>query len=210
MTWEIYEDPREELANSITHGLGAALAAVGLGVLVHSAAGQGPTRLVSMAVFGASMVVLYLCSALYHGVAAPKVKQVLELLDHSAIYLLIAGTYTPFMLVTLQGVLGWTLFGVVWALAAGGIFMQLRYPGRFHAFMTGLYVAMGWMIVLVMKPLIEAMEPMGLVLLFAGGLSYTGGVYFYYKKRFRFSHSIWHLFVLGGTVCHFFAVFLYI
>jgi len=210
MTWEIYEDPREELANSLTHGLGAAAAAVGLGFLVHSASGEGAARLVSMAIFGASMVVLYLCSALYHGVAVPKAKQFLELLDHSAIYLLIAGTYTPFMLLAVQGAMGWTMFGIVWALAAGGIFMQLRYPGRFRAFMTGLYLAMGWMIVLVMKPLIDAMDPTGLALLMIGGASYTGGVFFYYKKRFRFSHFVWHLCVLGGTACHFFAVFLYI
>jgi hemolysin III len=211
MTWEIHEEPREEMANSVTHGVGALLAVAGLSTAVARAAAHGDGwHVVSVAIFGASLLLLYLASTLYHGVTSPRAKKVLEVLDHSAIYLLIAGTYTPFALVTLRGPLGWTLFGVIWGLAAAGIAMQAAFPGRFRGAMTLLYVAMGWLAVVAAKSLMASLSMEGLVWLLAGGLLYTSGVYFYYRKRFLFSHAVWHLFVLAGSLCHFVAIFEYV
>jgi len=196
------------MANSITHGVGALLAVAGLSTSVVRAAAHGDGwHVVSVAIFGTSLLLLYMASTLYHGVARPRAKKVFEVLDHSAIYLLIAGTYTPFALVTLRGPLGWTLFGVVWGLAAGGIAMQLAFPGRFRGVMTLLYVVMGWLAVVAAKSLMASLSTEGLSWLLAGGLLYTGGVYFYYRKRFLFSHAVWHVFVLAGSLCHFIAIF---
>ncbi len=211
MTWEIHEDAREEAANSTLHGLGAALAAVGLVLLVRSSLQQGGIeRVASMAIFGGSMVLLYLCSALYHGVMVPKAKRILEIFDHSAIYLLIAGTYTPIAVLGLNGPLAWSTLAVIWSIAAAGIFMQVAFPGRFRTAMTVMYVAMSWLVVIPLGQMIQLMHPMALVLIFTGGVFYTGGVYFYYKKRFYFSHAVWHLCVMAGSAFHFFAIFLYL
>ena len=211
MTWEIHEAPSEERANAVLHGTGAALAAAGLSLLVVRAATHGDAmHVVSATIYGVSMVLLYLASTLYHGISRPRAKAILEVLDHAAVYLLIAGTYTPFVLVTLQGPLGWTLFGVVWVLAAGGIIMQVSFPGRFRTAMTLLYVVMGWLAVLMGRPLLTLLEPAALALLFGGGIFYTTGVYFYYRKRFVYSHAVWHIFVLAGSVCHFVAIFSYV
>jgi hemolysin III len=207
MTWEIHEDRHEETANSILHGLGAVLSLAGLAVLVVLTASRGTVwGLVSATVFGVSMFLLYLSSSLYHGLVASKAKRVFEILDHSAIYLLIAGTYTPFALATIRGAWGWSIFGVVWGLAVAGIVMQTVFPGRFRGIMTGLYIAMGWVGVVAFKPMVAALAPSVIALIAAGGICYTVGVYFYYRKRFRFSHSVWHVFVLAGSACHYFAV----
>jgi hemolysin III len=211
MTWEIHEEPREEMANSVTHGVGALLAVAGLSTAVVRAAAHGDSwHVVSVAIFGTSLLLLYLASTLYHGVSRPRAKKVFEVLDHSAIYLLIAGTYTPFALVTLRGPIGWTLFGVIWGLAAAGIVMQMAFPGRFRGVMTLLYVVMGWLAVVAAKSLMASLSMEGLIWLLAGGLFYTCGVYFYYRKRFLFSHAVWHLFVLAGSLCHFVAIFEYV
>lgn len=211
MTWEIHEEPREEMANSILHGAGALLAVAGLSALVTRAAAHGDAwHVVSVAIFGTSLLLLYLASALYHAAVRPRAKQLLEVMDHSAIYLLIAGTYTPLVLVTLRGPLGWTIFGIIWAMAVGGIVMQVVFPGRFRGVMTLLYVVMGWLAVPAAKPLMALLAPEGLIWLLAGGLFYTVGVCFYFRKRFRFSHAVWHLFVLAGSSCHFVVVYLYV
>jgi hemolysin III len=211
MTWEIHEAPEEERANAMLHGLGAMLAAVGLAFLLARAGLYDTGRHIGSAtVYGASMVLLYLASTFYHGISRPRVKAVLEVLDHSAIYLLIAGTYTPFALITLGGALGWVLFGVVWGVAAVGITLQMVFPGRFRTAMTLLYVAMGWFAVLAAGPLLSRLAPGGLVLLFGGGLFYTSGVYFYHRKRFIYSHAVWHLFVLAGSACHYAAIYGYV
>jgi hemolysin III len=211
MVWEIHEEPREERVNSALHGLGAALALAGLSVMVVRAACHGDAwQVVAVAIFGASLFLLYLASALYHGAVRPRAKAVLEILDHSAIYLLIAGTYTPFALVSLRGPLGWTIFGIAWAMAVGGIVMQVAFPGRYRGLMTLLYIVMGWLAVPAAKPLMAMLPGAALAWVVGGGLFYTLGVYFYYRKRFPFSHAVWHLFVLAGSLCHFIAIFRYV
>jgi hemolysin III len=211
MTWEIHEAPQEERANATLHGLGAMLAAVGLIFLVARASLHDTgLHMGSATVYGASMVLLYLASTLYHGVSQPRVKDVLEVLDHSAIYLLIAGTYTPFALITLGGSLGWILLSVVWGVAAVGITLQVVFPGRFRTAMTLLYLAMAWLAVFAAGPLLSRLSPGGLVLLLGGGFFYTSGVYFYHRKRFTYSHAVWHLFVLAGSACHYAAIYGYV
>ncbi len=211
MSWEIPESRGEEIANSITHGIGAMLGVAALTMMTVYSALYGDARhVVSSVLFGVGLVVLYTCSALYHAAVSPRVKNVLEILDHSAIYILIAGTYTPFTLVGMGGVWGWSLFGVVWGLAVAGIVMQTCFPGRFRPVMTALYVAMGWLIVIGFKPLYDGIGLRGLMWVGIGGLSYTAGVFFYYRKRFVFSHAVWHMFVLGGSVCHFLGVLFHI
>jgi hemolysin III len=201
----------EEIANSVTHGIGAGLAAAGLSVLVTLAALQGdPWRVVSFSIYGATLVLLYLASTLYHGFRGPRVKRVFQTLDHSAIFLLIAGTYTPFSLVTLRGPWGWTLFGLIWGLAVTGIVLQAVAPDRYRIAQVLLYVVMGWLALIAIKPLIESLPAGGMAWLVAGGLSYTLGVGFYAWKRLPFGHAVWHLFVLGGSVCHFFCMILHV
>lgn len=211
MTWEIPESRGEETANAILHGTGAALALAGLAVMVTLSAMHGNAwHVVSSAVFGASLVLLYLASTLYHAFPWPRVKRVFEVMDHAAIYVLIAGTYTPFALVTLRGAWGWSIFGVVWALAVAGIVVQAVFPGRLRGLMTALYLAMGWIVVIAFGPLLSALAPAGIAWLIAGGVIYSAGVFFYYRKRFRFSHAVWHVFVLAGSVCHFIAILRYV
>jgi hemolysin III len=204
-------DVGEELANSLTHGCGALLAVVGMVVLVTLAALHGDAwDVVSCSIYGAAMVVLYTASTLYHGITAPRAKRVLRVVDHSAIFLLIAGTYTPFTLVTLRGPWGWSVFGVVWGLAAAGIFLEIVFPGRWPALALTLYITMGWVAVVAVKPLLLVLPTGGLVLLVLGGLAYTGGIGFYAWKNLPYGHALWHLFVLAGSVLHFFAILLYV
>jgi hemolysin III len=201
----------EEIANALSHGLGFALAVAALPILVHQAVQRGAVvDVVGAAVFAASAIVLYLVSTLYHAVPAGRVKGWLNRLDHAAIYLFIAGSYTPFTLGVLQGPAGWSLFGVVWAVAAFGVAIKLLNRLRHPLVSTALYLAMGWVVVFALGPLIERVPAAGLAWLVAGGLSYTvGAVVFLLDHRLRYGHFVWHLFVLGGSVCHFFAALWY-
>lgn len=167
-------------------------------------------HVVSVAVFGATLVVLYAASTFYHALPSPRTKKFFRALDHSAIYLLIAGTYTPFTLVNLRGGWGWTLFGLVWGLATLGVVLEVTAKTRMKVFSLVLYVGLGWLVAIAIKPLLAAVATGGLVLMVAGGLAYTGGVVFYASRRIPFNHAIWHVFVLGGSVCHFFAVLFYV
>jgi len=205
------QTPREEVVNTATHGMGVALAIAGLAVLlVHAARTGDPWRIVAASVYGTSMVLLYLASTLYHAVRDPDAKHVLHILDHSAIFLLIAGTYTPFTLVTLRGAWGWTMFGVIWGLAVAGIVFKVFFTGRFKYASVAVWIAMGWLMVVAARPLLSSLDAGGMALLLAGGLSYTVGVVFYAVQRIPFHHGIWHLFVLGGSIPHFFAVLGYV
>ncbi len=207
MTWEIRESREEEVANALLHGVGAAMGMAVLAVMVVLSALYGTALdVVASAVFGASLVLLYTASTLYHAFPWPRAKQVMEVMDHAAIYVLIAGTYTPFALVALGGAWGWSMFGVVWGLAAIGIAAQAIFPGRVRGLMTALYVVMPWVVVIAGKPLLSTLAPAAIAWLAAGGVVYSVGVFFYYKKRFPFSHAVWHLFVLGGSACHVVAV----
>jgi hemolysin III len=201
----------DEIANSVTHGIGVLLGVAGLVVLVAFAALYGTARhVVAASVFGTSLVLLYLASTLYHSIPSPRAKRVFHIIDHSAIYLLIAGTYTPFALVSLEGALRWTVFGVVWGLALAGVVLKAFFTGRFRAFSTAIYLGMGWMSVFLIKPLLATVSPLGIFWLAAGGVAYTVGVVFYVWKSFSYSHALWHLFVMAGSTCHFFAVLLYV
>jgi len=202
---------RQEIANSITHGLGIALSVAGLVVLVVLASLHTTVwHIVSFSIFGASLVLLYTASTLYHSFRSPRVKQVLHIIDHSSIYLLIAGSYTPFVLVTLRGAWGWSLFGVVWGIALAGIVLKTFFTGRYKMASTILYLLMGWMIVVAIKPLAHAVPVGGIVWLAAGGLAYTIGAVIYMWKTIPYHHAIWHLFVLAGSICHYFSVLLYV
>ena len=198
----------EEIANSITHGAGLMASLAAVPVLVLAAAGrQDPWQLVGGVVFGVTLVLLYLASTLYHALPVCRAKGVLRVLDHSAIYLLIAGTYTPFTLGPLRGPWGWTLLGIVWGLALFGIVAKLTVGVRFPRLSTVLYVGMGWLIVVAIQPLVTHLSGGGLAWLVAGGLFYTGGVPFYVTDtRLRYGHALWHLFVVAGSTCHFLAV----
>ncbi len=201
----------EEIAHAVTHGVGALLAVVGLTLLVVYAAWWGDGwRLGAAIVFGVSMVLLYTFSTLYHSFPWPKVKHVFKVLDHAAIYLLIAGTYTPFTLVTLRGSGGWWLFGTVWALALAGVSLEAFWVYRPKWVSTLVYLAMGWLVIVAVRPLASTLSPAGLRLLVAGGLAYTLGAAFYVLKRVPYTHFVWHLFVLGGSMCHFLAVMLFV
>jgi hemolysin III len=198
----------EELANSISHGIGFLLAVASLPVLLGFAQGNGSTmNNVAVCVFSATMMLLYLVSAVYHAVPAGRAKELLNRCDHAAIYLFIAGSYTPFVLGVLRGGWGWSMFGVVWAMAALGVAAKLLNRLKHPLWSTGLYVAMGWVAVLAAAPLLARMPGAGLAWLIAGGVSYTAGaVVFLYDSRVKYAHFVWHLFVLGGSACHFFAV----
>ena len=198
----------EEIANSLTHGAGLLTSLAALPVLVLAAAGRrDPWQLVGGAIFGATLVLLYLASTLYHALPASRAKRALRVLDHAAIYLLIAGTYTPFTLGALRGPWGWTLLGIIWGLALLGIAAKCAVGFRFPRLSTVLYVAMGWLVIVAIQPLVTHVSPAGIAWLVAGGLCYTGGVAFYATDgRLRYGHAIWHLFVVAGSVCHFCAV----
>ncbi len=198
----------EEIANSVTHGVGLLLSVVGLVVLVALAAVQGSTlHVVSSGIYGVTLVALYAASTAYHACREPRRKAICRRIDHCAIYLLIAGTYTPFTLVSLPRGWGWTLFALVWGMAAVGILAKLFIDlDRFIYLDAGLYLLMGWMAVLAIEPILAHVPPAGIAWIVAGGLLYTAGVWFYLRDHNRYWHAIWHLFVLGGSACHYFAV----
>lgn len=201
----------EEIANALTHGVGVGLAIAALAVLVTFSGLYGDVwRVVSFSIYGATLVLLYLASTLYHGFRSPGLKRIFKGLDHAAIFLLIAGTYTPFTLVTLRGAWGWTLFGLIWGFALSGITFETIFLGRYMRYVVAMYIAMGWLAVIAVKPLLEALPTGGLVWLASGGLAYTGGVVFYAWKSLPFGHAVWHLFVLAGSACHFFAMLFYV
>jgi hemolysin III len=202
---------RGERLNSITHLLGSVFALIGLIVLVIRAALAGdPWKIISFSIFGITLVLLYTSSALYHSIHGAS-KPMLQKLDHTAIYLLIAGSYTPFTLVTLRGAWGWSLFGLVWGLAVIGILQDILFTKRKKILSVVIYLMMGWIAIVAVRPLARALPGAGMVLLVAGGLFYTIGVVFYaLDKKFVYSHGIWHLFVLAGSMCHYFTVLLYV
>jgi hemolysin III len=201
----------EELANSITHGVGLALSVAGFIILLVLSIMKGSAwHIAGCGVFGVTLILAYLASTLYHSLHRSKIKGVLQILDHSAIYLLIAGTYTPFTLVSLRGLWGWTLFGLVWTLSVAGIIFKFLHGDRYKIISTVGYVALGWIAVIAIKPLFAAVPTGGIAWLLAGGLCYTVGVVFFAWKRLPFSHAVWHVFVLAGSICHYFAVLFYV
>jgi len=201
----------DEIAHSITHGIGILLSIGGLAVLIGFAALYGNAwHITSCAIYGTTLILLYTASTLYHGIPNPRAKQVLQQIDHAAIFLLIAGTYTPFTLVNLRGGWGWTLFGLVWGIAILGIILELVTKRRYKRLSIALYLGLGWLVVIAINPLLSAVESGGLLLLLAGGLSYSLGVIFYVWKRLAYHHAVWHLFVLAGSILHFFAVLFYV
>lgn len=201
----------EEIAHAITHGVGLMLAVVGLVVLVYQATQQGdPWRVTAVTIYASSLVLLYGASTLYHALPQPRAKRVFQLLDHAAIYLLIAGTYTPLTLVTLRGGWGWTLFGLVWGLALLGILFELIFGDRYKKLSLVCYLSLGWLAVIAIKPLLNSLAPGGLWLIAIGGAFYSLGAIFYAWRKLRYHHAIWHLFVLGGSAAHFFCVLFYV
>jgi hemolysin III len=210
------EDPtfytaKEEIANSVTHGIGAALSAIGLILLVTLAAVYGDGwRVVSFTIFGLSLLVLYSASTLYHSVRNPVWKRRLRVLDHASIYLLIAGSYTPFLLVHMRETsVGWLMLVIVWSMALLGIAFKTVFTGRFEIVATAAYVVMGWLALFGYREMMSAVPPGGVTLIFAGGITYTLGVIFYAWQKLPYNHAIWHLFVMGGSLFHFFAVLFY-
>ncbi|WP_257274898.1 MULTISPECIES: hemolysin III family protein [unclassified Endozoicomonas] len=201
----------EEIANSITHGLGALLSVAGLTLLVAYAAEQHDVwRIASFSIYGATLILLFLSSTLYHSIQHEKTKKVFKLLDHCSIYLLIAGTYTPFLLVSMRDTLGWIMFATVWLLAIAGIVFKVWFGPRFKKLSVATYILMGWLVLFASKELASKISLEGVYWLVAGGLSYTLGAVFYLWKKLPFNHAIWHVFVLGGSFCHFFAVFFHV
>lgn len=204
----------EEVAHALTHGLGVVLAIAGLTVMVARATLYGNAlHIAGAAIFGTTLVLMYTASTLYHSIPAeqlPNAKKILRIVDHSSIYVLIAGTYTPFTLVTLNGAIGWTLFGTVWGLALAGVIFKVYATGRFENVSLAIYLGMGWSIIGAIKPLVHTLDTGGVVLLITGGLAYTGGVAFYALDHRRYFHAIWHAFVLAGSVLQFFAVLFYV
>ncbi|MBP3962278.1 PAQR family membrane homeostasis protein TrhA [Paenibacillus lignilyticus] len=202
---------REEVANAITHGLGAVLSVAALVLLIVFAAMKGnASHVASFTIYGSMMLLLYISSTLVHSFPEGKAKNVFEIMDHSCIYLFIAGTYTPIVLHIVQGAAGWTLFGIVWGLALCGVVFKAFYASKFLFTSTLLYIGMGWIIVFAWGPLKAHLVPGGLQLLIIGGVLYTVGTLFYVWRSFKYHHAVWHLFVLGGSVLHFFAILLYV
>ena len=196
----------EEIASAVTHGLGAVASLAAGAVLITFASLAGDVwSIVGASIFVASLVLLYTASTLYHAIPWARAKARLRVFDHCAIYVLIAGTYTPFLLGPLRGPWGWSLFGVIWTLAAAGVVFKLYYTGRFKLLTTIVYLLMGWLVIVAVRPMMSSLPPASLAWLVAGGLSYTAGTFFYLSKR-SYAHAVWHLFVLGGSVCHFVAV----
>ncbi|PSF08948.1 PAQR family membrane homeostasis protein TrhA [Marinobacter halophilus] len=198
----------EEWINSATHGLGAVLSVIGTLALIVGASQLGDVwKIVSFSVFGASLILLYMASALYHGARSPTLKSAFKTLDHCAIFLLIAGTYTPFLLVNMRSSTGWTLFAIIWSLATTGVVLKLIFKNRFKLARVGIYIAMGWLIIFASSDLVANLNQTALYLMVAGGIVYTAGVAFYLADRIPYMHAIWHLFVIGGSACHFSAVY---
>ncbi|TGM74525.1 PAQR family membrane homeostasis protein TrhA [Leptospira bouyouniensis] len=202
-----------EIANAVTHGIGGGLSIAGLSVLLTMAMLYGDIwHVVSSAIYGATLIILYLASTLYHGIYHTATKRIFKVIDHASIYLLIAGTYTPFTLVSLRenSEWGWLLFGVIWILALLGVILLLLFPGKYSGLRVAVYIVMGWLAIFVMKDIRAAIGVGGMSWLVAGGLSYTFGVIFYLWDRLPMNHAIWHLFVLSGSICHFFAILFYV
>lgn len=198
---------REELANVITHGVGVLASIAGGALLVVLAALSGdPWRIVGTALFVASLILLYTASTLYHASSTPAARRRLKVFDHAAIYVLIAGSYTPFLLNGMRGGWGWSMFGVIWGLAIAGVVFKLFFTGRFRLLSTAIYLLMGWLVLIAIVPLVRALPGVTLALLAAGGLAYTAGTPFYHTTRLRRGHAVWHVFVLAGSVCHALAV----
>lgn len=200
------ESHAEEVANTISHAVGAVLSLIGLGVMVKLALPLSIWHVIGVSVFGCSLVALYLGSTVYHAVATHGRKRVFQIVDHALIFVLIAGSYTPWLLVNLRGPWGWSLLAVVWGIALGGTILKVFLLPRFDKLGTALYIVMGWIMCVALKPLLENVSPAGIAWLVAGGLCYTGGVVFYMRRNMRFAHFTWHLFVMAGSVCHFIAV----
>ena len=201
----------EEIANAISHGIGALLSIAALVLLIVFSSIHGSAwHVVSFTIYGSTMVLLYLASTLVHSLPKGKAKYVFEIFDHSSIYLFIAGTYTPFLLVVVKGALGWTLFGIIWGIAIGGIIFKCFFVQKYLMTSTILYVVMGWLIVFAWPSLRSAMDPKGILLLVLGGVLYTVGAIFYVWRGFKYHHLIWHLFVIAGSVLHFFCVLFYV
>jgi len=206
-----YYPPFEEKLNVISHGIGFLLSIAALVLLVVYASIYGTVwHVVSYSIYGGSLILLYLASTLYHSAKRSKLRGRLQIFDHAAIYILIAGTYTPFTLVTLNGTTGWIMFGITWAFALTGIILKIIFTGRFNLLSTIMYVFMGWIVVLAIKPLIHNLPFEGLMWLFAGGIFYTIGAVLYSIKSIKYNHAIFHIFVLAGSFCHFMAIFFYV
>ncbi|WP_028563866.1 PAQR family membrane homeostasis protein TrhA [Paenibacillus pinihumi] len=202
---------REEVANAITHGIGALLSVAALVLLIVFASLKGTAwHVVSFTIYGSAMLLLYVSSTLVHSFPEGKIKDLFEIMDHSCIYIFIAGTYTPILFNVVQGATGWALFGIVWGIAIAGVVFKSFFASKFLFTSTLLYIAMGWIIVFAWGPLVENMAPGGLKLLIGGGLLYTFGTVFYMWRSFPYHHAVWHLFVLGGSTLHFFAILLYV
>ena len=200
-------DLRDEIASALTHGLGAAAALAGGAVLITLAAIHGDAWQLGAAItFGVTLLLLYLASTLYHSIQHPIAKGRLKVFDHCAIYLLIAGTYTPFTLIGLRGPWGWGLFAAIWTLALAGVVFKLFYTGRFKKLSTLIYVAMGWLVLVAIKPMLSSLDAWTIGWLLAGGVFYTLGTYFYHRESIPYAHAIWHLFCIAGSVCHYVAV----
>jgi hemolysin III len=205
------ETPAEETASSITHAIGGLLASSALTLLiVFAVLAHDPRRVVAVSIHGSTLVLMYVASTCYHLVRSPGVKRALRILDHASIYLLIAGTYTPILLISLYGGWGLTLLCIIWGLATAGVILKFFFVDRFEALSVTLYVFMGWLAIVAIRPLIAALPAAGIAWLFAGGISYTAGVVFYLWDRLPFNHAIWHLFVITGSACHFFVVLWYV
>ena len=198
----------EEWLNSATHGLGAVLSVIGTIALIVAASQLGDAwKIVSFSIFGASLILLYMASALYHGTRHPELRALFKTLDHCAIFLLIAGTYTPFLLVNMRGTVGWTLFAVIWSLALTGVILKVIFKNRFKLARVGIYIAMGWLITFASSDLVASLSETALYLTIIGGVVYTAGVVFYLADRVPYMHAIWHLFVIGGSALHFSAIY---
>ena len=200
---------KEEVMNSLTHGLGILLAISALILLISFGIlkNKGSWYMVGAVVYGITLITLYTASTILHALPKGKAKEVFKILDHSSIYLLIAGTYTPFTLTVLRGKIGWTILGIVWILAIAGIVFKSIFIERFNFLSTMMYIGMGWIIIFAIKPMINSLSTMGLIFLVLGGLSYSFGTIFYLKEKMKYSHAIWHLFVLAGSAFHFFTIF---
>ncbi len=203
--------PREEMINIISHTIGLVLSIVALLLMLIRASESGNAlHVVSAAIFGASLIALYAASTLYHSAKDPKIRSRLRINDHATIYILIAGTYTPFTLITLNGWVGWTIFGVSWGMAIAGVVLKLFFTGKYNVLSTLMYVFMGWIIIFAVKPLINSLSSEGLFWLVAGGVAYTTGAVIYSIKKIKFNHAIFHLFALLGSFCHFISVYFYV
>ena len=198
---------KEEIANSISHGIGVLLSIAGLVILIVMAAIHGDVwHVVSFSIFGTSMVLLYLASTLYHSFTKPSVKNIFARIDHAAIFILIAGTYTPFILTTIRGGWGWTLFGLVWGFAIFGVVLRSIYLDKFQKLSLWIYIGMGWLFLIAFHEILDKLPSISLIFLLIGGAIYSIGIIFYLWRKLSFNHSIWHLFVLGGSIMHFFSV----